>query len=316
MKILVGFIALLVLASIAACVNSAIYTSRIEHKYPAIGQMIEANGANIHVITEGNTGAPVLMIHGASANAREFQYTLAPELSSDHRIFMVDRPGHGHSGRPAGAESLGVQAEQMAAVLEQLAPGEKAVVVGHSFGGGVSLRLALDRPDLVKGLVLLAPVSHDWGGGGGAWYNKYAGPPVLGHAFSQIAPIAGPSGVQQGIQGVFSPEPAPERYLEKSAIGLLFRPSNFRANAMDVNALRAELNEQSARYTELAMPIIVYSGVQDTVIKPALHVEKLKTEAQNLSLLNLPNSGHMPHHSHAKNVAADISRLAQSKPAE
>jgi len=278
--------------------------------------MIKANGADIHVITEGTAGSPVLMIHGASANAREFQYTLAPELSSAHRIFMADRPGHGHSGRPAGAQSLGVQAQQMAAVLEQLAPGEKAVVVGHSFGGGVSLRLALDRPDLVEGLVLLAPVSHDWGGGGGAWYNKYAGPPILGHAFSQVAPIAGPAGVKDGIHGVFAPEPAPEGYLEKSAISLLFRPSNFRSNALDVNALREELREQSIRYTELAMPIIVYSGAQDTVISPALHVGKLKNEAQNLTLVKLPNSGHMPHHSHAKNVAADISRLALTEPAE
>ena len=40
----------------------------------------------------------------------------------------------------------------MAGVLDALAPGEKAVIVGHSFGGAVALRLALDRPDLVKGL--------------------------------------------------------------------------------------------------------------------------------------------------------------------
>ena len=315
-KILLGLVALFVLASIAACVNSALYTSRVEQEYPAIGQMIEANGADIHVITAGTTGSPVLMIHGASANAREFQYTLAPELSSEHRIFMVDRPGHGHSGRPAGAETLGVQAAQMAAVLDKLAPGEKAVVVGHSFGGGVALRLALDRPDLVEGLVLLAPVSHDWGGGGGAWYNKYAGPPILGHAFSQFAPIVGPSGLKDGIHGVFAPEAVPEGYMEHSAISLLLRPSNFRSNALDVNALREELGEQSIRYTELAMPVVVYSGAQDTVLNPALHVEKLKTEAQNLTLLNLPNSGHMPHHSHAKNVAADISRLALTEPAE
>ncbi len=304
------------LAGFAAWVNGVRFTSKVEKQYPAIGTIVSANDANIHVIREGSSGPPILMIHGASANAREFTYTLAPHLSSNHRLFMVDRPGHGHSERPDDARSLRVQAEQMAAVLDELAPEEKAIIVGHSFGGGVALRLALERPDLVMGLVLLAPVSHDWGGGGGAWYNKYAGPSVMGHAFSQLAPIAGPSAVERGIRGVFSPEPAPADYLEKSAVNLLFRPTNFRANALDVNALEKELREQSARYADLEMPIIVYSGAQDTVLNPSLHVGKLKYQVANLTLVKLPDGGHMPHHSHAKNVAADISRLAQLERAE
>lgn len=315
-KLLLGIVALLVLAGIAACVNSALYTSRIEAAYPPAGDMVEVNGADVHVLRRGEAGPPVLMLHGASANAREFDYNLTPLLKNDHRVFLMDRPGHGHSERIAGAETLGVQAAQAAGVLEKLAPGEKAVIVGHSFGGGVALRLALDRPDLVSGLVLLAPVSHDWGGGGGTWYNDYAGPPLIGHAFSQLVPIVGPQQVKSGITGVFHPEPAPERYFENSAIGLVFRPKNFRANARDVNALQGELAGQQARYKDLAMPIVVYSGAQDTVINPSLHVGKLKHEAQNLKLVKLPNGGHMPHHSQAENVAADISRLAQDAPAE
>ena len=313
---MLGFVVIIVLAGMAACVNSSLYTSRVEKQFPAIGKTISANGADVHVIAEGTAGPPVLMIHGASANAREFTYTLTPHLASEHRVFMADRPGHGHSDRPDEAESLGVQAAQMAAVLDALAPEEKAVIVGHSFGGGVALRLALDRPDLVRGLVLLAPVSHNWGGGGGAWYNKYASPPIVGHAFAQLAPLAGPSSVEGGIQGVFSPEPAPRNYLERSAINLLFRPTNFRANAMDVNALEEELRAQSGRYSSLNMPIIVYSGAQDTVINPSLHVGKLKHQAPNLTLIKLPDVGHMPHHSQAENVAADISRLAQAALAE
>ena len=314
--ILLGLIALIILAGVAACVNSALYTSRVEAAYPAIGKIVTANGADIHVIAEGEAGPPVLMIHGASANAREFTYTLAPHLASDHRVFMADRPGHGHSERVAEAHLLRVQAEQMAAVLDALAPGEQAVVVGHSFGGGVALRLALDRPDLVRGLVLLAPVSHNWGGGGGAWYNKYAGPPVMGHAFSQLVPIAGPGQLDAGSRRTFHPEPMPEDYVRKSAVPLLFRPSTFRANAMDVNALEEELRLQSARYADLKMPIVVYSGAQDTVITPTLHVGKLKHQAADLTLIKLPEGGHMPHHAQAENVAADISRLAQPEFAE
>ena len=223
---------------------------------------------------------------------------------------MGDRPGHGHSGRPNAAETLEVQAEQVAGALKALAPGEKAVVVGHSFGGAVSLRLALDHPELVQGLVLLAPVTHDWGGGGEAWYNKYAGHPVIGPFFTQLVPIVGPSQVRNGVTNVFSPSPAPEGYFENSGIGLLFRPSNFAANAKDVNALREQLGAQQERYTDIDVPTVVFSGALDTVISPPLHVGKLKHQVKDLELVKLADGGHMPHHKFGDDVADTIRALS------
>ncbi len=297
-------------AGLSACVSSAIYTNRVEDTYPPLGDMVDVNGAPVHVITVGQGGPVVLMIHGASANAREFTFTLAPRLDADHRILMPDRPGHGYSGRPEGSEQLGVQAAQMAGALKALAPGEKAVVVGHSFGGAVALRLALDYPDLVKGLVLLSPVTHDWGGGGEAWYNRVAGPPVIGPIFSQFAPLVGPSVAKGGIDGVFSPNDAPDGYYEDSGLGLLFRPPEFRANADDMNVLRAQLAAQQDRYPEIDVPVILFSGSKDTVINPSLHAGKIKHQIADFTLVPLADSGHMPHHDHGAEVADAIARLA------
>lgn len=294
---------------LGACVSSLAYTSKVERTYPASGELVPVDGHDVHVIRQGTSGPLVLMIHGASANAREFTWTLAPRVEADMRVLIADRPGHGHSERFGGADALGAQARQMAGVLDALAPGEKAVIVGHSFGGAVALRLALDRPDLVSGLVLLAPVTHDWGSGGTAWYNRLAAPPVLGNAFSQLLPLVGPSQVRAGVSSVFKPAPEPEGYYEKSAIGLLFRPENFQSNARDMTGLRAELGAQSARYGELKTPIIVFSGSQDTVISPKLHVGELKKEA-TVELVILPEEGHMPHHGEGEAVANAIRRLA------
>ena len=249
---------ILILAGLGACVNSALYAGRINKEHPASGALIEVNGADVHVLRQGESGPVVVMVHGASANAREFDWSLAPRLAETHRILMIDRPGHGHSERLEDADTLAVQAAQVAGALKALAPGEKAVLVGHSFGGAVSLRVALDHPELVDGLVLLAPVSHDWGGGGEAWYNKYASHPLMGPAFTQLVPIVGPSQVRGGITNVFSPKPAPDGYFEKSGIGLLFRPSNFAANAKDVNGLRAKLAAQQVRYEEIKVPTVVF----------------------------------------------------------
>ena len=311
MKLATSVLLILIMAGLAgACVHSAVYTGNAEERWPAIGSLVEVDGSDMHVIMSGDSGPAVLMIHGASANAREFTGTLAPRLSADHRILMADRPGHGYSERADGSESLAVQARQMAGVIRSMTPGEKVVVVGHSFGGAVALRVALDYPDLVDGLVLLAPVTHDWGSGGETWYNKAAGPPVIGPIFSQLAPIVGPAQVKTGIDGVFNPSDAPEGYYGDAGLGLLFRPPHFRANADDMNALRGELAAQQERYPSIDVPVILFSGAKDTVINPTLHAGKIKHQIANFTLVALADGGHMPHHAHGADVADAIRRLS------
>ncbi|ABI77493.1 hydrolase, alpha/beta fold family [Hyphomonas neptunium ATCC 15444] len=296
---------------LGACVSSMAYTSKVEAAYPAEGRQIDVGGHDVHVLERGPGTAPVvLMIHGASANAREFTGTLAPRLETDMRVLMADRPGHGYSERFDGAETLAAQARQMAGLLDQLAPDQKAVIVGHSFGGAVALRIALDRPDLVSGLVLLAPVTHDWGEGSGtAWYNSIAANPVFGPVFSQFVPIIGPSQMKDGISSVFAPAPTPQGYYQNSGLGLLLRPPNFRANAQDMTRLKDELAQQSARYGDLSVPITVFSGSKDTVLSPKLHAVRLKKQVP-VEMVILPDEGHMPHHGEGSAVAGAIRRLA------
>lgn len=309
-----GLIFLILLGgAVGVCVHSVIYTSRVEARFPPEGKLININGSDMHVVRMGTPeGPPVLFIHGASANANEFDWSLAPRLADRFDLILADRPGHGYSQRPDKGSELGVQARQLAGVLEAETGGEPAIVVGHSFGGAVALRLALDYPERVKALILLAPVSHDWGGGGEAWYNRWGAMPLIGPAFSQLVPIAGPGQARAGVVSTFHPDPVPENYLESSAIDLLFRPGVFRANARDVTALRTELAAQQTRYEELTLPIIVFSGAKDRVINPVLHVGQLKHQAPHLELIKLAG-GHMPHHAHGEAVADAIARLAGAR---
>ena len=297
--------------TLGGCVHSTLYTSRVEARFPPDGEMVEVNGTDMHVLRMGQAGAPpVLFVHGASANAHEFDWSLAPYLEDRFDLLLADRPGLGYSERPAHGEQLAVQARQMAGLLDAMAGGEPAVVVGHSFGGAVALRMALDYPGQVKALVLLAPVTHAWETGGTGWYNHVGALPVIGPAFSQLVPIAGPEMARKGVSRTFSPDPVPENYLENSAANLLFRPRTFRANAADLSALRGELAAQQARYGELTVPVVVFSGAQDTVLNPVAQAGRLKDEVAGLELVKLPDSGHMPHHAHGEEVAETIARLA------
>ena len=104
-----------------------------------------AAGAGLHQVTEG-TGPRVVLVHGFTQTMASWQ-PVAHELVRDHEVVLVDAPGHGGSADvradlAAGADLLG-------------AAGGAAVYVGYSMGGRFALRLALDRPDLVTGLVLL-----------------------------------------------------------------------------------------------------------------------------------------------------------------
>ncbi len=69
----------------------------------------------------------------------------------------VDRPGFGYTsgfGQPEG--SLERQAAAVQAVVERLAPTQKIILVGHSLGGPVIARYAMDYPDRVAGLIIVA----------------------------------------------------------------------------------------------------------------------------------------------------------------
>ena len=134
MKSLIG---VLLFVCLAGCVSSAMYRERVETRYPAIGERIETGQARQHVIRQGE-GQPVLMIHGASANAREYLITLAPELkNAPVELLMFDRTGHGYSERVADGNALGNQAEVIAEAYTKLSD-DPGVVVGHSFGGAVA----------------------------------------------------------------------------------------------------------------------------------------------------------------------------------
>ncbi len=103
----------------------------------------------------GGSGEPLLLLHGLAGSTRNWVEVL-PDLLQRHRVVAVDLPGHAGSGRlPRGASTTDF-AEVAAAVLEQEGLGP-ALVVGHSFGGLVAIRLARSRPELVRGLLLVAP---------------------------------------------------------------------------------------------------------------------------------------------------------------
>jgi pimeloyl-ACP methyl ester carboxylesterase len=113
--------------------------------------------------TLGESGPRVVFVHGLFGQGRNWT-TIAKGLTDAHRVTLLDLPNHGHSPWTDRVDYLDM-AEMVATELESL--GEPVTLVGHSMGGKVAMQLALRRPELLRGLVVvdIAPVSYPPTGG-------------------------------------------------------------------------------------------------------------------------------------------------------
>lgn len=114
---------------------------------------------NIHYVQVGkvDTLPAIVLIHGSPGSLDAYGPYLADTvLSRQANLVSIDRPGFGYSDFGKTETSLAGQAEQIAAVLATLPPTPK-ILVGHSMGGPVITKLAMNYPELVDGLLLVAP---------------------------------------------------------------------------------------------------------------------------------------------------------------
>jgi pimeloyl-ACP methyl ester carboxylesterase len=102
----------------------------------------------------GGDGPPLALVHGLGGAASNW-IELAPELARENRVIAVDLPGHGGSSPLPALPNLEPYADRLGLVLEREGA-VPAVVIGHSLGCLVALRLAMRSPELVRGLVLIS----------------------------------------------------------------------------------------------------------------------------------------------------------------
>ena len=112
----------------------------------------EFRGARVRYFA-GGTGRPVVLLHGLGGAATNWT-RLAPLLARSRRVIVPDLPGHGRSGSIGGPADLRAYADCVAQILGRETT-EPAVVVGHSMGGVVALRLAVAHPARVSALALV-----------------------------------------------------------------------------------------------------------------------------------------------------------------
>lgn len=114
------------------------------------------NGITLHVERLGESGSPVVMLHGLFVGSMaSWYFTAAPALAKRHRVLLYDLRGHGKSERARSGYDVSTMTADLEAVTNEFSANEKITLVGHSYGAVIALRYALLHPQRVAKLVLV-----------------------------------------------------------------------------------------------------------------------------------------------------------------
>ena len=293
-----------------------VITLRVGAANPPAGPFVTITGGRLATLQDGPAnGPPVVLLHGASANASDPMEGIGRRLAAQgFRVIAFDRPGFGWSDRIAGGDAAApsVQAGMIAEALNRMGVGP-AVVFGHSWAGALALALALDHPERVSALALAAPVAMpmpdrmpDL-----PWYWRFAiKPPVAWVLSRTIGPPIARRFLPEAARRVFKPQPAQAHYPDLARSDLVLRPETLLANVQDLLGLSRALAAQSPRYGRIHIPTLVISGEADPIVRADAQAVPLARAIPGARLVLLPGIGHMLQYVAAERVTEEIIRLA------
>lgn len=313
MAVLIWIVALALLAAAGWLGWNALVTRRLaadaEKRIPRIGRTVTVGKDVIHYVDQG-TGRPILFVHGLGGQLHHFRQTLFPAMGEGFRLVAMDRPGSGYSTRVSSGARLPEQAEAIARFIDAVGL-EKPLLVGHSLGGAIALRVALDHPDKISGLALISPLTHYVPAAPKEFGGLYIRSPLLRRIVA--ATLAVPAGLktaQQTLDFVFGPQPVPADYAIGGGGYLGLRPSHFYATSSDIVAVEQDLPAQMERYGEIRMPVGILFGSRDRVLHHTRHGLAMEGKVEGIDIEILEGIGHMPQFVEAGKVAAFVKRMA------
>ena len=118
-------------------------------------ETVNVNGVRLAYEIHGTGEIPLVMVHGSWFSRRNWD-PVVPKLAESFRVVTYDRRGHGESEQTSGQGSVSEDVADVATLIEHLGL-SPAWVSGQSFGGSITLRLAGERPDLLRGITAHEP---------------------------------------------------------------------------------------------------------------------------------------------------------------
>ena len=121
-------------------------------------RLVETNGVQLRVIDAGDRNAPVVVLaHGFPELAYSWRHQIPALTEAGYRVLAPDQRGYGGSSKPGTVEAYNIVelSADIVGLLDDVGA-ERAVIVGHDFGGGVAWGAPLLHPDRFAGVVALS----------------------------------------------------------------------------------------------------------------------------------------------------------------
>jgi len=263
--------------------------------------------------TERGAGPPVLLVHGQPGSAADWDpvVDVVARGTASPRLLVVDRPGYGTSTvRPT---SMAENAEMLADLLVACSAAP-AVVVGHSYGGGIALLMAARRPDVVSGLVLVSSVGPAGSVNG---VDHVLALPAIGELLSaaglftvgRVLPrMRALSTHMRGTLAERLRATLPdERYgaeLSRSGVRM------WRTFLVEQRSLLAEIGDVASAVSRVTVPTTVVTGTWDVVVPPAV-AAALASQVPGAELVALAGVGHFPARDAPRGLGRAIERTLE-----
>ncbi|MEM9098106.1 MAG: alpha/beta hydrolase [Pseudomonadota bacterium] len=288
------------------------FTARINRAHPPLGSFVEAGGGRLHYHRAGPKEAlPLVLLHGASGNLRDWTSSVFEALAKDWNVIAVDRPGYGHSSLlPDQSWLINPQTHALRAMMAELGYARYAVF-GHSYGVAVALDWAINYPDEVAGLVTMSGAMVSWQGALG-WRYRLGGIAPIGRLMGEAVPLfATEALLKKELAEVFDPDPVPATYLEEGGIALALKPRTFALNLRAMDQLHWQTVQAIPRVPQITCPVEVLHGRADAIIPYDPESGPIAALAPKAHTVILDQVGHMPHHTQPESVLASTNRLSE-----
>lgn len=290
------------------------FSRAVEARYPPLGTIMQLPHGRVHYLAGGaGRDLPIVLLHGASGNLRDFALSLFPAFKAHGPVIAFDRPGFGYSDPVPEGWRLSAQIEVLRATLRRLGH-DRYCLVGHSYSGALALAWALEHSREVAGIGLIAGAAMDWGGQLEFTY-RIGGAPVIGPMVGRVVPlVVTRRWLDATVTQIFEPATVPSRYWSEGGIELALRPHTFQTNFRAMNRLHQQIRTNQPRYGQIRCPVEIIHGNADRIVPADVHAVPLSRLLANARLTMIPGAGHMVHHSHTDVVAATLARLAEREP--
>lgn len=182
------------------------------------------------------------------------------------------------------------QARILHEALEKLKIGHP-LLVAHSWSGALALSYALQFPNDLCGIVMISGMAYETKSGAAkpAYYAVKV--PLVGTAAAHVYKLAGRADAQKQLKQAFSPDPAPQPYVDRFLLSM-FRISQLKAAARDEITLNRALKKMSPSYGKISVPVIILCGELDKTVAPAKHSYPLHEAIPHSHLIVVKNAGH------------------------